>query len=160
MPWRHFAPIALVVLLVFAIPEISERRAPHSKDGAAWADVAARIDTERRARDGDAPTAVIYGPLSHGISSRLIDVAYPYAFEGMTDVTRVERAADAGTLWDEEEPLRYSLDALDESTVVYLVMSRDPVEVEAHVRLLNYDGWTSDHIWELPRARVERWVRD
>lgn len=98
---RPATRVALVALLaLLAVPGYVEERRADAKDGSDWAAVA------RVVRDGARPgDAVVWSDLMNAAGlvrapAHAIAVAYPDAFAGLLDPTRVPSGGPDGTLWD------------------------------------------------------------
>jgi mannosyltransferase len=157
---------ALVLLLLAALsaPTVVAQRQPEAKQRSSWEQVARIVDAERSATAREEPgtrEAVIYGPLRKHpkATSRAISYAYPYAFEGLEDITLKTPPGETGGLWEERYRVRDRLDELDGVDVVWLVTS-DRQDwrpgITGHVAPL---GFTLDEEWNLSYVNLLRFER-
>ena len=153
---------AVLVLALLAVPQIAAQRLPEAKERASWAAVADLI-AEQRALDGPASTtAIVYGTVQrHPIaSSRVMALAYPYAFAGTVDVTLGTPAAQTGQLWETRIPLSQGLARLRGADAVYLVTSVSRDQRPATTETLATAGWHVEETWSLTAVNIVKYERD
>lgn len=153
--------VALVCVVVLALPVLAAQRRPDAKNGSDWDEVAATVEAHARPQD------VVYFPVrpepgTTQRSLRAVRLGYPEQFGDLVDVTLTVSPAGSGTLWGTSAPLDRSLDRLDGARAVWLVTRDDhpAEELAADLATLAGAGFTVvvDHstarttILELERA--------
>jgi mannosyltransferase len=132
------AVAASVALVLVVAPVYVSQRGATAKSGTDWAQVAQEVNSGRTAGDG-----VYFAPVLHqaqptrppgpgmGTTLRQIAVAYPEAFAGLRDLTRLRTAVDAGNLTGTSSPLLASGGRLDGLTRLWLVRDEDYPALQA-----------------------------
>lgn len=156
--WMAVSTVALVV--VIAIPTlVLSLRQPESKSGSASSTVAELIANER-ARDPDADTGFIFGPLKqpHG-STRVVEYAYPSAFADSVDVTLAQTGPERGNLWESTRPLVASLDRLNGLDRVFLLSTPSADVRTSTTATLTRAGWREAGTWRLNLTDIVEYER-
>lgn len=153
--------IAVTVIAAVAAPSIVSQRLPEAKDNSAWSQVADLIARERAAETVGTTDAVIFGPVRRHptATSRVIEVAYPEAFAGMTDINLDTTGALRGTLWESIYPLSERLDVANEADVIYLITSNKRDWRGGVAARLAPLGFSITEQWKLTGVNVLRFER-
>jgi len=153
--------IAVTVIAAVAAPSIVSQRLPEAKDNSAWSQVADLIARERAAETVGTTDAVIFGPVRRHptATSRVIEVAYPEAFAGMTDINLDTPGALRGTLWESIYPLSERLDVANEADVIYLITSNKRDWRGGVAARLAPLGFSITEQWKLTGVNVLRFER-
>jgi mannosyltransferase len=160
--WRPAAPLALALIAVLALPQMSAQRQPEAKENSSWTRVAQLIETERAADGPDSTTAIIYGELwGHAkATTRVIAYSYPDQFADTVDVTIRTPAAETAQLWETRAPIAQSLDRLEGTDVAYLITSKSRDLRPTTTAALESVGWRVTDEWSFTWINVLRYVRD
>lgn len=153
--------IAVTVIAAVAAPSIVAQRLPEAKDNSAWSQVADLIARERAAETVGTKDAVIFGPVRRHptATSRVIEVAYPDAFAGMTDINLDTPGALRGNLWESIHPLSERLDVANEADVIYLITSNKRDWRGGVAARLAPLGFSITEQWKLTGVNVLRFER-
>jgi mannosyltransferase len=153
--------VAVTVIAAVAAPSIVSQRLPEAKDNSAWSQVADLIARERAAETVGTKDAVIFGPVRRHptATSRVIEVAYPDAFAGMTDINLDTPGALRGTLWESIYPLSERLDVANEADVIYLITSNKRDWRGGVAARLEPLGFSITEQWKLTGVNVLRFER-
>ena len=153
--------IAVTVIAAVAAPSIVSQRLPEAKDNSAWSQVADLIARERAAETVGTKDAVIFGPVRRHptATSRVIEVAYPDAFAGMTDINLETPGAERGTLWESIYPLSERLAVANEADVIYLITSNKRDWRGGVTARLATLGFSITEQWKLTGVNVLRFER-
>ncbi|MDJ0335922.1 glycosyltransferase family 39 protein [Salinibacterium sp. G-O1] len=160
--WRPASAMAVALLVVLALPQVTLQRTPETKEFSSWAQVADLIAAERASDGPDSTTAIIYGELwGHAkATTRAIAYSYPEQFESTVDVTILTPAAETAQLWETRAPIAESLDRLDGTDVAYLITSTTRDLRPATTEALASVGWHVTDEWSFTHVNVLRYVRD
>ena len=158
---RPLVPLALLVLVALALPQVVAQRQPAAKEQTSWAAVADLVASQRALDGPDATTAIVYGSVQrHPIAtSRVMAYAYPDAFAGTIDVTLGTPAAETGQLWETRIPLLDGLPRLANADVVYLITSTSRDARPATTDTLRTAGWHVVDEWSFTAVNVLRYER-
>ena len=158
---RPLVPLALLVLVALALPQVVAQRQPAAKEQTSWAAVADLVASQRALDGPDATTAIVYGSVQrHPIAtSRVMAYAYPDAFAGTIDVTLGTPAAETGQLWETRIPLLDGLPRLANADVVYLITSTSRDARPATTDTLRTAGWHVADEWSFTAVNVLRYER-
>ncbi|WP_165065368.1 glycosyltransferase family 39 protein [Marisediminicola senii] len=140
---RWAASIVVVLLVALSVPTIVAQRAPEAKQQSSWAEVADLIAAQRAGMPVDATVGVIWGWVRYHptATTKVIDYAYPDAFEGVIDVNVNTPAAETGELWETRTRVDESLDRIADADVVYLITSIKRDKRPGITATLVADGW-------------------
>ena len=155
-------PLAVVAIVLLALPVYVSQRSTFGKSGADW-QMIARFVEERRGPD----QAVYFAPRTPPESdvvdstSRTAQTLYPNAFTEMRDLTLVSTSATTAHLLDRSQRLTASSDRLAGVREVFVIQRRDyPVEaVRADADFLDAAGFRPGDSWTGPLNQVTEYVR-
>lgn len=158
---RLAAIAAVLVLAVLAVPQVIEQRQPAAKELSSWSAVADLIAADR-ADDPGSETGIIYGTVQRhrSATARVIEYAYPDAFDGTVDITLRTSAADSGRLWEYTNPIADSTDRLRGLDTVYLITGRTRDQRPETIRVMRLAGWEVTERWDFPSVHVLRFERE
>ncbi|CAN5121444.1 glycosyltransferase family 39 protein [soil metagenome] len=157
--------VALVALAAIAAPHYIAQRMPEAKQHSSWSEVASFIAAERTAPSAatsvTAPQAIIYGPVRKHLAAttRVIEYAYPKAFDGLIDVKLKTPAAETGKLWETRYPLAEVTSRLDGVDTVWLVTSTKQDWRPSVTTALAAEGYAPDGEWSFTNVNVLRFTR-
>ncbi len=124
--WRWIQLIAIVGVIVLAVPVYASQRQIYAKSGTDWVSVANFVQSSATAGEG------VYfsprypagsGPV--GLTLRRISVAYPEAFRSLRDVTLVVGPAESDTLDGYSRTLADSVPQLNGLLKVWVIRRHD-----------------------------------
>jgi mannosyltransferase len=157
--------VALVVLAAIAAPHYLAQRMPEAKQHSSWSEVASFIAAERTAPSAatsvTAAQAIIYGPVRKHLAAttRVIEYAYPEAFDGLIDVKLKTPAAETGKLWETRYPLAEVTARLAGVDTVWLVTSTKQDWRPSITTALAAEGYAPDGEWGFTNVNVLRYTR-
>jgi mannosyltransferase len=157
--------VALVALAAIAAPHYVAQRMPEAKQHSSWSEVASFIAAERTAPSAatsvTAPQAIIYGPVRKHLAAttRVIEYAYPAAFDGLIDLKLKTPAAETGKLWETRYPLAEVTARLAGVDTVWLVTSTKQDWRPSVTTALAAEGYAPDGEWAFTNVNVLRYTR-
>ncbi|GAA3533847.1 mannosyltransferase [Aeromicrobium flavum] len=154
--------VAAGAAVLLVAPVYASQRGESAKSGYDWSVVAARLEAD--ARDGD---GVYFSPLRRDdatvvrATSRSMASAYPQAFEGLVDVTRLSEPDDDVLLFAGSRQLAEAGPVLDGMDTLWVVRRTD---LESEVRsgdeaVLERHGLRLTRSWAGSRTTVARFDR-
>ncbi|HEY4268004.1 MAG TPA: glycosyltransferase family 39 protein [Galbitalea sp.] len=160
---RRWVPVAVIaVLAAFAlVHQVTAQRIVEAKSSSSWSEVASGLAAHRASLDHDARAAMIFGPvLGHpSATSRVIEYAYPQAFDDTKDLTLATPAAETGALWETHRSLESSTAGTAGIDVAYLITSVKQDRRFSTLATLRSDGWRQAGEWHYTGVNVVRYVR-
>lgn len=162
IPGRAVRIALTVVLIGGSLVVYASQRGETAKSGYAWSQVAELV--EAQAKPGD---SVYYGPRTPPEgptavkTARLLALAYPQAFAGLTDVTLKASPADDGSLSGVSYRLDGATEQLADASRVWVVRWADypPAAVAAENAVLEQAGLSREASWVKGATIVSLFVR-
>lgn len=143
---RWIRTLVGLLLIMCLLPVYASQRVINAKQGADWSQVAAHIAAEAAVGDG-----VYFSPRP---TTRTIAVAYPAAFERLTDITLLRSGPDDGSLAGESKPLADVLRSPQPPTVWGIWKADHDSELEADLTLFRAVGYRPVSVWRGPVDEV------
>jgi len=160
LPSRWLTLAAILLIAVFALPNLVSERATEAKEQSSWSKVADLIANQRAAAAPGTETDIIYGPLRYHLAAttRTIEYAYPAAFAGTVDVTLSTPAAERKGLWETHHRLADDLPVVQQADVAYLITSVKQDRRPVYGSELATIGWHATASWHFKNVNVVRYA--